>query len=72
MPQTKIRPCPGLTAKGRATVALIAVRDRWATLTPSQRQEVGELVDQLASVLRRRVATPPNAVRMPLLGRIVA
>ena len=75
MPQTATRPRPGLTTKGKATVLLMQVRDRWDTFSPSQRAEVAELVDRLSVALRREhslAARTPAAVRVPLLGRLTA
>jgi len=43
----------GLTGKGHATVLLIAIRDQWELLSPSQRHEVAGLVERLAVALRR-------------------
>jgi len=43
----------GLTGKGDVAVALIAVRDTWELLSPSQRHEVAGLVERLAVALRR-------------------
>jgi len=63
----------GLTPKGHATVALIAIRDGWEQLTPSQRQEATELLERLAVALRREhsvVDRAPSAVRVPLLARV--
>jgi hypothetical protein len=65
----------GLTPKGRAYAALLAVRDRWDSLSDDQRAEVADLVAQLAAALRRERASnfdTPRPVRVPLVGRICA
>jgi len=49
---TTRRGLSGLTPKGRAAVALIAVRDTWEQLSPAQRQEVAELLERLSAALR--------------------
>ena len=65
----------GLTVKGRATVALLAVRDHWELLTPSQQSEVADLVERLNVALRREHSVAdraPSSVRVPLIGRIAS
>jgi len=42
----------GLTDKGRAVVLLVAIRAGWEQLSPSQRQEVAELLERLSSIIR--------------------
>ena len=63
-----------LTPKGRATVALIAVRDRWGNLSPSQQAECAELLGRLNVALRAaNTASPvPAGGTVPLLGRVAA
>jgi len=64
-----------LTPKGRAAVALIAVRDGWADLSPSQQAECGDLVERLSVALRREHSVAdraPSPVRVPLVGRIAS
>ena len=71
---TRIR-LSGLTPKGHATVALIAIRDGWEQLTPSQRHEATELLERLNVALRREHSVAdraPSSARVPLVGRIVA
>ena len=46
------RALSGLTTKGRATVALIAVRDQWEQLSPAQRHEVAALLERLSAAMR--------------------
>jgi len=65
--QSITRRLSGLTGKGHAAVLLIAVRDHWDSLSPSQRQEVAEILERLAVAMRRQ-----HSVGVPLLGRIVA
>jgi len=43
----------GLTPKGQATVALIAICDHWDRLSPAQRREVAGLVERLSVAMRR-------------------
>ena len=62
-----------LTPKGRAAVLLIAVRDRWDTLTPSQQQECADILERLSVALRREhsvLTRQPSP--LPLVGRVVA
>jgi len=65
MPQTARR-LGGLTDLGRVVAVTAALRDRWAELTPGQRAEALELVEQLAALYRR------PRVAVPLIGRVVA
>ena len=72
---TTRRRLSGLTPKGRATVALLAVRDRWDSLSPSQQAECAELLGRLSVALRGEPSVAdraPSPVRVPLVGRIVA
>ena len=65
----------GLTGKGRAAVALIAIRDHWDSLSPSQRHEVAGLVERLGVALRREhslAVRTPSPARTPLVGRIAS
>jgi len=50
---TPRRGLSGLTGKGRATVALLAIRDHWELLTPAQRRAVDELLGRLSVAMRR-------------------
>jgi len=64
-----------LTPKGRATVALIAVRDRWGNLSPSQQAECAELLERLSVAMRREHSLAnraPSPVLVPLVGRLSA
>jgi len=73
--RTTRRRLSGLTPKGTATVSLIAVRDTWDTLTPSQRHEATELLERLAVALRREHSVAnraPSPVLVPLVGRLSA
>jgi len=74
MPQTARRRLSGLTPKGRATVALIAVRDRWELLSPSQQAECAELLGRLSVALRRETCPEYGQVSrpLPLVGRLSA
>ena len=65
MPQTARR-LGGLTDLGRVVAVTAALRDRWADLTPGQRAEALELVEQLGAVYRR------PRVAVPLVGRIAS
>jgi len=64
--QSTTRRVSGLTGKGRVVAIPAALRDRWAELTPGQRAEALELVEQLAAVYRR------PRVAVPLIGRIAS
>jgi len=55
MPQTSTRRLSGLTGTGHAAVLLIAVRDRWELLSPSQQAECGVLLGRLSVALRREL-----------------
>jgi hypothetical protein len=70
------RPVSGLTAKGRAAVVLIRVRESWDSFTPDQRAEVADLVARLSAAMRREnrsVEQTGSARRpLPLVGRITA
>jgi len=75
MSHTVTRRLGGLTAKGTATVALIAVRDTWEQLTPSQQAECEHILERLAVAMRRQhpvADRTPSAVRVPLVGRLSA
>ena len=74
-PHPTTRRLSGLTPKGRATVALIAVRDRWEQLSPSQQAEVADLVERLGVALRREHSLAnraPSPARVSLIGRIAS
>ena len=65
----------GLTGKGRATVALLAIRDHWELLTPAQRRAVDELLGRLSVAMRREHSLAnraPSPVLVPLVGRLSA
>ena len=64
--RTTRRRLSGLTDLGRVVAITAALRDRWAELTPGQRAEALDLVEQLAAVYRR-----PRAA-VPLVGRLSA
>jgi len=68
MPQTARR-LSGLTGKGHATVLLIAIRDQWELLSPSQQAECSALLERLSVALRREHSV---ADRAPSAGRFVA
>jgi len=65
----------GLTLKGTATVALVAVRDRWEQLSSSQQHECADLVERLSAALRREHSVAdraPSPARVSLIGRIAS
>jgi hypothetical protein len=64
----------GLTALGRAYVALTQVRDRWDSLDPAEQAQALALLGALNIVLRSEHATltPPPRRGVKLVGRIVA
>jgi hypothetical protein len=62
----------GITPKGRAYIALAAVRDRWDSLTPDQKQECAELVARLSLALRAERLEANRSRPLPLVGRISA
>jgi len=55
-------------------VLLIAVRDRWDTLSPSQQAEAAELLGRLSAALRRETCPHSGQVSppLPLVGRLSA
>lgn len=63
-----------LTPKGRAVALLLAVRERWETLTPEQQAECSAILERLAAALRREEVSKPSTLPrpLPLIGRIVA
>ena len=69
-----LRRLSGLTTKGRAAVALIALRDQWELLSPSQRRECAELLGRLSVAMRpAKTASPaPAGGNVPLIGRIAS
>jgi len=69
---TATRRLSGLTPKGDAAVALIAVRDTWDLLSPSQQADVADLVERLAGALRREQATYRTMTRSNPAGRTVS
>jgi len=72
--RTTRRGLSGLTPKGRATVALVAVRDQWELLSPSQQAECSALLGRLRVAMRpANTASPvPASGNVPLVGRICA
>ena len=74
--RTTTRPAVGLTGKGRAYLALAAVRDRWDSLSDDQQAECADLVARLSVAMRNEKATSPGhagvTTRVPLVGRLSA
>jgi hypothetical protein len=63
----------GLTERGRVRAVLLALEERWDGLSGAEQRRALDLVEELASIYRRRSArSPRKGPKVPLTGRITA